>query len=1193
MIRIRHALQRFFDLRPDEWPRFRLLFFTYLLFNIGLQWAVNTVRAEIVTISSEFLSQSQFISAVAVILVSIVYTIYVDRISKDRMFMIVTLVGAVLVLLTLPLILNETWQPVGYLALWIIYQLLFYIWVIHWGTYIIDFYDTRSARRVFPLLGIARPAGTMMAGALYGFITYTLAFDTPQIVILWAVTLAIVGLLLWLTSRQVNPAEGAITSGSESTASTGAASTLREGLRYVFGSSFLRWMAFSALVVIAINTLTEYYTSTLFKEALINAPDPARAIGNATATLDAIGNLAGLLIQLFIFGSIMKRFDLGMVNLIYPALVLLTTGGLVAAPGVIAAGLAYTNYTVLRRVFRDPAIALLYNGVPAQAKGRARAVINGLISPAGTLIAAALQGLIPLMSGNWFLPSLLIGSALLYFITMLVLRREYARSMVKMLESQSFGYLFSRLAAGSMSSTELDAHEIGMTDRTRLDMLLKQLRESDDPHLKTFLISLIVDAGGKDATPVLCDLARRSDPDLRLAALRELVAERIRDPEAQAVLETALNDPDEMVRELAARGLRQTVERSAFLPTARRLLSDSSPAVRGLAISALVASRERDERQIGENALQTLLRENTPTAQTAAIEVLTQMGGADAIPRLLPLLQSDDESVRYEATQAINRVWGAAGRSNLPEAIYAEVMRYAPLLLGDPVERVRIAELGLLRHIPTPEAYAALADALRDPNVRVRGAATEALIAIGRPVISVVHPLTDEGVMVGGRSKANHAASPEVVAQTAAMILSRIDSARFKASLTRFIDRHVDTIYANIARLIALGAFREYPSVTILKNVLRDENERLLDEIFDLLGGAEADDSLKIIRESLANRDSRIRANAVEALEALTSPQTARILAPLCDPALSLAQRAAFDSDPEREQLQPFYVLYRSIDDMKRNMALGGSQSWLRAVVLYALAEIGQTHPELSQFLPEDERELPTYRVKLSDRQIANDEVDIVAVLSAIRYSLMHPDADIRGAARGAMRALRGQTLIGANHHKPEKEGEAMLSIVERMILLKRVSIFDSLPVDRLRVLAGACTERLYTRDSVIFRKGAPGDELYVVVEGEVNVGLFDLESENGGGEAENGSGAFTRLATYSAGGVFGEMTLFHGGKRSATAVAATDVIMLALRGGVLTALLHQYPDIAVELLAAFSDRLRVANEQLVSGQVGSGQLVS
>lgn len=1192
MTRIRHALQRFFDLRPEEWPRFRLLFLTYVLFTVGLQWAVNTIRAEIVTISSEFLSQSQFISAVAVILVSIVYTIYVDKISKDRMFMIVTIVGAGLALLALPLTLDATLQRVGYLALWIVYQLLFYIWVIHWGTYIIDFYDTRAARRVFLALGIARPVGTMLAGALYSFITYTLAFDTPQIVILWAASLALVALLLWVISRESQLNETTLTSGIERTASSGAANTLREGLRHVFGSSFLRWMAFSALVVIAINTLTEYYTSTLFKEALINAPDPARAIGNATATLDALGNLAGLLIQLFIFASIMKRFDLGTVNLIYPLLVLLTTGGLVAAPGMVTAGLAYINYTALRRVFRDPAIALLYNGVPAQAKGRARAVINGLISPAGTLIAAGLQGLIPLMSGNWFLPSLLVGSAVLYFITMLVLRREYAQAMVKMLESQSFGYLFSRLATGSMASTELDAHEIGVTDRTRLDMLLKQLRESDDPHLKTFLISLIVDTGGKDAVPVLCDLARRSDPELRMAALRELVAERIRAPEAQTVLEDALNDPDEAVRELAARGLSQTIDRSAFLPTARRLLTDSSPAVRGLAISALLASRG-DDRQTGESALGALLNENTSAAQLAAITALMQMGGANAIPRLLPLLQSDDEAVRYGATQAINRLWGAAGRSNLPEAIFAEVMRYAPLLLHDPVERVRIAELGLLRHIPTPEAYAALADALRDPNPRVRTAAVEALVAVGRPVISVVHPLMDDGVMVGARHKTGETAPPEIVAQTAAMILSRIDPARYKESLTRFIDRHVDMIYANIARLIALGSFREYPSVTILKNVLRDENERLLDEIFDLLGGAEADDSLKIIRESLANRDSRVRANAVEALEALTTPQTARILAPLCDPALSLAQMAAFDPDPEREQLQPFYVLYRSIDDMKRNMALAGSLNWLRAVVLYALAEIGQTHPELSKYLPEDERELPTYRVKLSDRQIADDEVDIISVLSAIRYSLLHPDGDIRGAARGAMRVLRGQTLIGAQHHKPEKEGEAMLSIVERMILLKRVSIFDSLPVDRLRVLAGACTERLYTRDSVIFRKGAPGDELYIVVEGEVNVGLFDLESENGDAinEAGNGSGAFTRLATYTAGGVFGEMTLFHGGKRSATAVAATDVIMLALRGGVLTALLHQYPDIAVELLAAFSDRLRVANEQLVSGS--AVQLVS
>jgi CRP/FNR family transcriptional regulator len=156
-------------------------------------------------------------------------------------------------------------------------------------------------------------------------------------------------------------------------------------------------------------------------------------------------------------------------------------------------------------------------------------------------------------------------------------------------------------------------------------------------------------------------------------------------------------------------------------------------------------------------------------------------------------------------------------------------------------------------------------------------------------------------------------------------------------------------------------------------------------------------------------------------------------------------------------------------------------------------------------------------------------------------------------------------------------------STVERMILLKRVLLFDSLPAERLRALAGICTERLYAPDAVIFRKGDPGDELFVVVEGEVRVGLF--EHEQADAEAERpptapGS-AFITLAIYGPGSVFGEMTVFNNARRSATAIASGETFLLALRDEALRALLYQQPDIAIELLGTFSDRLRAANERI------------
>lgn len=145
-----------------------------------------------------------------------------------------------------------------------------------------------------------------------------------------------------------------------------------------------------------------------------------------------------------------------------------------------------------------------------------------------------------------------------------------------------------------------------------------------------------------------------------------------------------------------------------------------------------------------------------------------------------------------------------------------------------------------------------------------------------------------------------------------------------------------------------------------------------------------------------------------------------------------------------------------------------------------------------------------------------------------------------------------------------------MLSTVERMELLKKVPMFDTIPVERLRVVAAICVEKQYSKGDVIFRQADPGDELYIVIEGKVCIGLYDSTGE-----------VFTRLAIYETGGVFGEMILFHGGKRSASAVALNAVMMLALHADALIALLHQYPDLGIEMLKTLSERLRSANARI------------
>lgn len=91
-----------------------------------------------------------------------------------------------------------------------------------------------------------------------------------------------------------------------------------------------------------------------------------------------------------------------------------------------------------------------------------------------------------------------------------------------------------------------------------------------------------------------------------------------------------------------------------------------------------------------------------------------------------------------------------------------------------------------------------------------------------------------------------------------------------------------------------------------------------------------------------------------------------------------------------------------------------------------------------------------------------------------------------------------------------------------------------------------------------IFAEGQPGDHMYAVVTGQVQI-------------VRQGRA----LATIEAGGLFGEMALIDRQPRSATAVALTDCRVAAIPERRLTLLVSQNPQFALQLMRLLVERIR------------------
>ena len=100
-----------------------------------------------------------------------------------------------------------------------------------------------------------------------------------------------------------------------------------------------------------------------------------------------------------------------------------------------------------------------------------------------------------------------------------------------------------------------------------------------------------------------------------------------------------------------------------------------------------------------------------------------------------------------------------------------------------------------------------------------------------------------------------------------------------------------------------------------------------------------------------------------------------------------------------------------------------------------------------------------------------------------------------------------------------------------------------------------------FTAGETIFAAGQPGDTMYLVQAGEVELRLHDRTLETVGPE-----------------GWFGEMALIEGGVRSADAVACTDCTLVPVNERQFLFMVGETPFFALQLLRTLSRRLRLAD---------------
>ena len=102
----------------------------------------------------------------------------------------------------------------------------------------------------------------------------------------------------------------------------------------------------------------------------------------------------------------------------------------------------------------------------------------------------------------------------------------------------------------------------------------------------------------------------------------------------------------------------------------------------------------------------------------------------------------------------------------------------------------------------------------------------------------------------------------------------------------------------------------------------------------------------------------------------------------------------------------------------------------------------------------------------------------------------------------------------------------------------------------------------------VLFEEGSPGDFMYVVQSGEVEIRRTVGDSER-------------VLAVLAPGEFLGEMAILNNRPRSATAVCKTAARLLVIEGKTFEAMLRARPEIALRIIKSLATRLESANQHV------------
>lgn len=514
-----------------------------------------------------------------------------------------------------------------------------------------------------------------------------------------------------------------------------------------------------------------------------------------------------------------------------------------------------------------------------------------------------------------------------------------------------------------------------------------------------------------------------------------------------------------------------------------------------------------------------------PAARRVSTEILAEALPPGAVEALRRALEDDDPEVRAAALRGLARAHDVGPRIRL--------------LLEDPDPDVRAAAAGAL--LPSDDQAGRILEIMAgSPHASWRRAALSALGQFGGDRSLLVTALADGDPSVRQQAVAAVAGlDPEWSVDPLTSALADPDAGVRGAAAEALArvgppatDRLLEALESPESEAGAVEALARLPAANLsaLRSYAKEQASRAL-AYLELWAGLTpaADERLELLADAVSHAGRRHAVRAIQAVAPFGDPLAIELAVSNLD-SRDAQQRAnaleSLDAAAEPQIVRPLLSLWEAPPGSPTDggqailRLLRDEDPWLRACAAFAAAGLvdGGPVPVLEQMARSD------------------------------------PDPLVREAAASRREDGAVETL-------------STVSIMDRVLFLRRVRLFADLAPSDLKQIAEVATENAYPEREVIAEQGETGDDMHIVVSGEIRVLISSGTQRH-------------EVARRRVGEYVGEMAIISEEPRMASLVSSGDVRTLSIDRKRFQRILRDRPEASLAVMQALCERLKEAHSR-------------